>query len=144
MSSKYVPQTFPDTVLCDRCGCNYISTLPAIEPPVFSNSLSSVDKTVMHSNVERALARVTYVARIRIPEVIPFVGRVCCWFSPLFPCVFSANNVVFPFPQKGTLAIPNSKWCWEMKSYFVNMVPSFKVIYLLFFITRPRPCSKEN
>lgn len=114
MSSKYVPQTFPDTVLCDRCGYNYISTLPAIEPPVFSNSLSSVDKTVMHSIVERALARVTYVARIRIPEVIPFVGRVCCLFSPLFPCVFSANNVVFPFPQKGALAIPNSKWCWEM------------------------------
>jgi len=27
------PQTFPDTVLCDWCGYNYISTLPAIEPP---------------------------------------------------------------------------------------------------------------
>ena len=54
------------------------------------------------------------MTRIRIPEVIPFVGRVCCWFSPLFPCVFSANNLVFPFPQKGALAIPNSKWYWEM------------------------------
>ena len=27
------PQAFPDTVLCDRCGYNYISTPPAIEPP---------------------------------------------------------------------------------------------------------------
>ena len=63
---------------------------------------------------ESTRARPTNVARIRIPEVIPFMGRVCCWFSPLCPCVFSANNLVFPFPQKGALAIPNSKCYWEM------------------------------
>ena len=35
-------------------------------------------------------------------------------FSPCSRVFFSADNLVFPFPQKPTLAIPNSKCYWEM------------------------------
>ena len=46
------------------------------------------------------------VARVQIPASTPYVGWVCCWFSPLLRGIF--QTIVFPSPQKLTLANSNS------------------------------------
>ena len=51
----------------------------------------------------------TNVARVQLPELTPYVGWVCCWFSPLLREVFPGTTV-FPSPQKPTLSNSNSIW----------------------------------
>ena len=80
----------------------------------------------------------TNVARVQLPELTPYVGWVCCWFSPLLlawvsglpeglgerrfldrnarysgyltPRGFSPGTLVFPSPQIPTLRNSNSIW----------------------------------
>ena len=53
----------------------------------------------------------TNVARVQLPASTPYVGRVCCWFSPKR---FSPGTPVFPSPQKPTL--PNSNSIWNART----------------------------
>ena len=56
----------------------------------------------------------TNVARVQIPASTPYVGWVCCWFSPLLQKVFSPGTPVFPSPHKPT--IPNSNSIWNART----------------------------
>ena len=49
----------------------------------------------------------TNVARVQIPASTPYVGWVCCWFSPFLREVFPGTPV-FPSPQKPTFPNSNS------------------------------------
>ena len=53
----------------------------------------------------------TNVAQLQIPASTPYVGWVCCWFSPLLREVFFPCTPVFPSPQKPIL--PNSNLIWN-------------------------------
>ena len=48
----------------------------------------------------------TSVARVQIPESTPYVGRVCCWFSPLLREVFLRVLRFSPLLKKQHFPIP--------------------------------------
>ena len=48
------------------------------------------------------------VVRVQIPASTPYVGWVCCWFSPLLREVFLLGTPVSPSHQKSTLPNSNS------------------------------------
>ena len=50
----------------------------------------------------------TNVARVQIPVSTPYVGWVCCWFSPWLRVVFLRVLQFFPSPQKPTFPNSNS------------------------------------
>ena len=40
----------------------------------------------------------------RVPTLMPYVGRVCCWFSPLLQWFFFAVHSGFPLSSKTNTA----------------------------------------
>ena len=85
----------------------------------------------------------TDMARVQIPASTPYVGWVCCWFSPLLREVFSPGTPVFASPQKPTFPNSNSTrnrvdeeplcGCATCKSLFFIFI----IIYL--FLISPAP-----
>ena len=77
----------------------------------------------------------TNVAGVQIPALTPYVGWVCCWFSPLLREVF--RRVLRFSPQKPTL--PNSNSIWNARTRlneFIWTLKCFvgkKAIYIFFF-----------
>ena len=72
----------------------------------------------------------TNVARVQIPASTPYVGWVCCWFSPLLRV--PPGTLVFPSPQKPTFPNSNSTrnqvdeeplcGCATCKSLFISCI----------------------
>ena len=70
----------------------------------------------------------TIVARVQIPASTPYVGWVCCWFSPLLREI--SQMLVFPSPQKPTLANSNStRWT---KNQLVEVLPPCKSLFIIY------------
>ena len=81
----------------------------------------------------------TNVAQVQILVSRPYVGWVCCWFSPNAPRGFSPGTPVFPPPQKPTFPNPirpgirrrTTMWMWYLQiviylfSLFISSVWQF-------------------
>ena len=83
----------------------------------------------------------TYVARVQIPASTPYVGWVCCWFSPLFREVFLRvlrfspllKNLHFQIPIR-----PGIRWlCGLLRnpSHFFNLgrgkTPKLELLWIV-------------
>ena len=82
----------------------------------------------------------TNVTRLQLPALTPYVGWVCCWFSPLLREIFP-QILRFPLSSKPTLPNSNSTWdartrlnefIWTPMCFVVN-----KLQFTIFFFSAP-------
>ena len=73
----------------------------------------------------------TNVAQVQILVSTPYVGWVCCWFSPNAPRGFSLGTPVFPPPQKPTFPNSNSTRN-QTKNHYVDVQPANRYLFIYF------------
>ena len=109
-------------------GANYVVT----EEELKSSEMKEIMKVSgMLTDCVKRWARVaqwkeclppTSVARIRILEVTPYVGWVCCWFSPCSER-FSSGYSGFPLSSKTNISKFQFDLEWWTKNHFVDVPP---------------------
>ena len=75
---------------------------------------------------------------VQIPVLMPYVGWVCCWFSPFAPRGVSLGTPVFPSPYKPALPNSNSIWNAQFTCFnkFLRTRKSSVGKQIIFTITR--------
>jgi len=92
--------------------------------------------------VMRALAS-TNVARVQIPSSTPYVGWVCCWFSPLLREVFLRVLRFSPLLKNQHFQIPIRPGIRWTKNHYVYVLPANRYfLFILFIYLSPNSTAK--
>ena len=82
----------------------------------------------------------TNVARVQIPASTPYVGWVCCWFSPLLREVLLRVLRFSPLLKNQHFQIPIRPGIRYTKNHYVNVLPANRYfIYLFIYLFSVSP-----
>ena len=76
----------------------------------------------------------TNVAPVQIPASTPYVGWVCCWFSPLFQEVFLRVLRFSPLLKNQHFQIPIWPGIMWTKNHYVDVLPANRYLFVYLFI----------
>ena len=76
----------------------------------------------------------TNVARVQIPALTPYVGWVCCWFSPLLREVFLWVLRFSSLLKNQHFQIPIRPGIRQTKNHFVDVLPPNHYLFIYLFI----------
>ena len=74
----------------------------------------------------------TNVARVQIPASTPYVGWICCWFSPLLREVFLRVLRFSPLLKNQHFQIPIWPGIRQTKNHHVDVLPANRYLFILF------------
>ena len=74
------------------------------------------------------------VARVQIPASTPYVGWVCCWFSPLLWEIFLQVLRFFPLLKNQHFQIPIWPGFRKTKNHFVDVLTPNHYLFIYLFI----------
>ena len=76
----------------------------------------------------------TNVARVQLPASTPYLGWVCCWFSPLLQEVFLRVLRFSPLHKNQHFQIPIRPGIRQTNNHYVDVLPANRYLFIYLFI----------
>ena len=76
----------------------------------------------------------TNVARVQIPALTPYVGWVCCWFSPLLREVFLRVLRFSPLLKNQHFQIPIRPGIRLTKNHHLDVLPANRYLFIFIYL----------